>query len=245
MLTIMYGRETDHSLVGDWDGDGVDTPGVFRGGPRLKAAGECAPLNEGRSRYTTDNANRVSLVIAERYGTSYAKFVNCHKQWDGSYYEEWQTPTRIGANGMATVGEPAAWHTYKTPTGSYSVTESFGVDNPGTDLDYRQLNSQSKWGGTRGVNYNQYFEGPKASAADEDMWAIARAGDYRLGVVINHNRPPDSEIVEGMGYAIFFHANKVATAGCVAPTENEVAMYMRTAQKGDRIIMGVRSHIFY
>lgn len=126
----MYGRETDHSLVGDWDGDGVDTPGVFRGGPRLKAAGECAPLNEGRSRYTTDNANRVSLVIAERYGTSYAKFVNCHKQWDGSYYEEWQTPTRIGANGMATVGEPAAWHTYKTPTGSYSVTESFGVYNP-------------------------------------------------------------------------------------------------------------------
>ena len=62
-----------------------------------KAAGECAPLNEGRSRYTTDNANRVSLVIAERYGTSYAKFVNWHKQWDGSYYEEWQTPTRIGA----------------------------------------------------------------------------------------------------------------------------------------------------
>lgn len=108
MLTIMYGRETDHSLVGDWDGDGVDTPGVFRGGPPLKAAGECAPLNAGRSRYTTDNANRVSLVIAERYGTSYAKFVNCHKQWDGSYYEEWQTPTRIGANGMATVGEPAA-----------------------------------------------------------------------------------------------------------------------------------------
>lgn len=96
-----------------------------------------------------------------------------------------------------------------------------------------------------GSELHQYFEVPKASVADEDMWAIARAGDYRLGVVINHNRPPHSEIVEGMGYAIFLHANKVATAGCVVLTENEVAMYMRTAQKGDRIIMGVRSHIFY
>ena len=99
-----------------------------------------------------------------------------HKDWRATAWRQLVNPRR----GTRTRHRPA-------PTRLPNHLVSY---NPGTDLDYRQLNSQSKWGGTRGVNYNQYFEGPKASAADEDMWAIARAGDYRLGVVINHNRPP-------------------------------------------------------
>jgi L,D-peptidoglycan transpeptidase YkuD (ErfK/YbiS/YcfS/YnhG family) len=62
--------------------------------------------------------------------------------------------------------------------------------------------------------------------------------------VINYNRPPDSSIVQGNGFAIFLHANKKPTAGCIALHEHEVARYMRTARPGDRIIMGVRADLF-
>ncbi|AZQ76823.1 hypothetical protein EJ997_05165 [Flaviflexus ciconiae] len=61
------------------------------------------------------------------------------------------------------------------------------------------------------------------------MWAIARAGDYRLGVVINHNRPPDSEIVEGVGYAIFF-CGEVHQRRCDILRSDAVAGRCRTEQ---------------
>ncbi|MDK8318941.1 hypothetical protein QP762_03655 [Actinobaculum massiliense] len=242
-VEFTYGDSSDFTYVGDWDGNKTDTFMVNHG--PAAPAGQCQALNDGRTVYPNYGANRVSLVIADSYGTSYATFVNCVRQRDGFYAEEWSTSARIGVNGMARWGEPAAWRTMKTPPGSYSVTEGFGVYNPGTRLAYRQLNPQSKWGGTPGVNYNRYYEAPKkVSKADEDMWAIARTGDYRLGVVVNHNRPPDSRIVEGAGYAIFLHARKIGTAGCIALHESEVARYMRSAQPGDRIIMGVRSEMF-
>ena len=32
IVTVPYGLPTDTPIVGDWDGDGVDTPGVVRDG---------------------------------------------------------------------------------------------------------------------------------------------------------------------------------------------------------------------
>ncbi|MGQ1837580.1 L,D-transpeptidase family protein [Kocuria turfanensis] len=206
--------------------------------------GECQNLNNGRSVQPTRNAGRVSLTIAEGYGRSEATFVNCVRI-GGSYVEEWRTSAYVGASGFKRPGVPSGHTQYLySPQGSYSVTESFGVYNPGTALPYRPLNPNSRWGGRLGTLYNKYFESTGYTWPDENMWYFAQSGDYRLGVVINYNRPPDSPIVQGNGFAIFLHANKKPTAGCIALHEHEVARYMRTARPGDRIIMGVRSDLF-
>ncbi|MEX5306322.1 hypothetical protein RF644_11260 [Kocuria sp. CPCC 205258] len=206
--------------------------------------GECHHLNTGRSVQPTRNAARVSLTIAEGYGRSQATFVNCVRI-GGSYVEEWRTSAYVGASGFKRPGVPSGHTQYLfSPQGSYSVTESFGVYNPGTALPYRQLNPNSRWGGRLGTLYNKYFESTGYTWPDENMWYFSLSGDYRLGVVINYNRPPDSSIVQGNGFAIFLHANKKPTAGCIALHEHEVARYMRTARPGDRIIMGVRADLF-
>ncbi|MFC4902047.1 L,D-transpeptidase family protein [Kocuria oceani] len=206
--------------------------------------GECQNLNNGRSVQPTRNAGRVSLTIAEGYGRSEATFVNCVRI-GGSYVEEWRTSAYVGASGFKRPGVPSGHTQYLySPQGSYSVTESFGVYNPGTALPYRPLNPNSRWGGRLGTLYNKYFESTGYTWPDENMWYFAQSGDYRLGVVINYNRPPDSPIVQGNGFAIFLHANKKPTAGCIALHEHEVARYMRTARPGDRIIMGVRADLF-
>ncbi|MEX5302553.1 L,D-transpeptidase family protein [Kocuria sabuli] len=215
------------------------------GGSRIHLfRGECHHLNTGRSVQPTRNAGRVSLTIAEGYGRSEATFVNCVRI-AGSYVEEWRTSAYVGASGFKRPGVPSGHTQYLySPQGSYSVTESFGVYNPGTALPYRQLNPNSRWGGRPGSLYNKYFESTGYTWPDENMWYFSQSGDYRLGVVINYNRPPDSPIVQGNGFAIFLHANKKPTAGCIALHEHEVARYMRTARPGDRIIMGVRADLF-
>ncbi|MHC5559768.1 L,D-transpeptidase family protein [Kocuria sp. U4B] len=224
--------------------NGIITWNASSGTRTYMFRGECQNLNNGRSVQPTRNAARVSLAVAEGYGRSAATFINCVRI-GGSYVEDWRTSANVGASGFKKPGVPSGHTQYLySPQGSYSVTESFGVYNPGTALPYRQLNPNSRWGGRLGTLYNKYFESTGYTWPDENMWYFAQSGDYRLGVVINYNRPPDSPIVQGNGFAIFLHANKKPTAGCIALHEHEVARYMRTAKPGDRIIMGVRADLF-
>jgi L,D-peptidoglycan transpeptidase YkuD (ErfK/YbiS/YcfS/YnhG family) len=224
--------------------NGIITWNASAGTRTYMFRGECQNLNNGRSVQPTRNAARVSLAVAEGYGRSAATFINCVRI-GGSYVEDWRTSANVGASGFKKPGVPSGHTQYLySPQGSYSVTESFGVYNPGTALPYRQLNPNSRWGGRLGTLYNKYFESTGYTWPDENMWYFAQSGDYRLGVVINYNRPPDSPIVQGNGFAIFLHANKKPTAGCIALHEHEVARYMRTAKPGDRIIMGVRADLF-
>ncbi|MGC5627777.1 hypothetical protein ACPYO6_05950 [Georgenia sp. Z1344] len=247
--TFTFAAAYDVAILGDWDGNGTDTIGA-RAADR-SSWGRCAPLSLGQSRYDTGLTDRVSMAVAENWSTSWATFTVCERvPGSEAYRERWSTSARIGANGTARPGQPAAWHTYRTPTGAYSVTESFGLYDPGTALDHRILTPYSRWGGTPGRNYNQYYDASSPSMAntmpDENMWRLAhtRGGDYRQGAVINYNRPPDSPIREGMGYAIFLHANPVATAGCIAIPEHLVSRYLRETQPGDTMLLGVRDHLF-
>ena len=78
------------------------------------------------------------------------------------------------------------------------------------------------------------------------MWyyATRASHDYRQGVVINYNRPPDSAIQMNAGFAIFLHANRVPTWGCISLNEADVVRFQRGAVPGDRIIMGVGDDVF-
>jgi uncharacterized protein with LGFP repeats/L,D-peptidoglycan transpeptidase YkuD (ErfK/YbiS/YcfS/YnhG family) len=208
---------------------------------------ECTGLNDGRVKYSSDNANHVTLVYTAAYGQSSAAVAYC-KRVAGTYVTEWTTSGFVGASGFKPPGVPSGPTRYNySPTGSFSVTEAFGLGNPGTALPYRTLNPRSRWGGNPWTGtYNTYFESSSWVGYDENMWYFATRPqhDYRQGAVINYNRPPDSPIIQDAGFAIFLHENKVPTAGCISLDDWAVVDFLQKSTPGDRIIMGVAADIF-
>ncbi|WP_157360966.1 hypothetical protein [Arthrobacter sp. EPSL27] len=212
----------------------------------LRSAGYCESLNRNAVRYTGGGSARVSFAIAESYPATPVTFTTCVRV-NGAYQVEWTVPGYAGESGFARPGVASGPTINKfSPTGSFTVTEAFGLGNPGTSLSYRQLNAYSRWGGRLNSNYNKYFESSADIFPDENMWYYATrpSHDYRQGVVINYNRPPDSAIQMNAGFAIFLHANRVPTWGCISLSEADVVRFQQGAVPGDRIIMGVGDDVF-
>lgn len=205
---------------------------------------ECQNLNDGRSRYSGQGSKHVLLTFTETYRQAYATNVYC-KKIAGLYVTEWRTDGYVGASGFKGPGEASGpTRNLYSPTGSFTVTEAFGLGNPGTALSYRTLNPNSRWGGNPWTStYNKYHESNKWEGWDENMWYFAQRSthDYEQGAVINYNRP---NITQDAGFAIFLHQNKVPTAGCISIDNWAMVDYLRKSVPGDRIIMGVRSAIF-
>lgn len=210
-------------------------------------SGYCPALNTGTVKYATGGASRVSFAIAADYRATRVNFITCVRQASGQYTTEWGALGSAGESGFAGPGYATGptWQKY-SPTGSFTVTEAFGLGNPGTSLAYRTLNPYSRWGGQLNGNYNKYFESSGDVFPDENMWYYATrpSRDYRQGVVINYNRPPDSPIVMNAGFAIFLHGNNVPTWGCISLNDGDLLQFMRTANPGDRFVMGVANDIF-
>lgn len=212
----------------------------------LRSAGYCESLNRSAVRYLGAGPARVSFAIAESYPATPVTFTTCVRV-DGAYRVEWTVAGYAGESGFARPGVATGPTINKfSPTGSFSVTEAFGLGNPGTALSYLQLNPYSRWGGRLNSNYNKYFESSADIFPDENMWYYATrpSHDYRQGVVINYNRPPDSTIQMNAGFAIFLHANRVPTWGCISLNEADVVRFQQGAVPGDRIIMGVVDDVF-
>ncbi|MEZ2391481.1 hypothetical protein AB6813_18405 [bacterium RCC_150] len=224
---------------------------ISGGGVRytISTDGYCHALNSGAVKYPTAGAQRVSLAIANSYRSTQVAMITCvRRAGDGQYVKEWGALGSAGESGFAGPGVATGptWQAF-SPTGSFTVTEAFGLGNPGTALSYRTLNPFSRWGGRLNTNYNQYFESSSDIFPDENMWYFATrpTHDYRQGVVINYNRPPDSPIVMNAGFAIFMHGNNKPTWGCLAFNDPDLLQFMSTAQAGDRIVMGVANDIFW
>jgi uncharacterized protein with LGFP repeats/L,D-peptidoglycan transpeptidase YkuD (ErfK/YbiS/YcfS/YnhG family) len=207
----------------------------------------CDRLSAGQVKYSGHGANRVTFATASHRWESRALVTSCVRSGD-RYVQEWQVNGTVGGSGFKAPGVPSG-HTMNlySPTGSFSVHDAFGLQNPGTALSYRTLNPNSRWGGRIGPEYNRYLEYPElARWPDENLWHLATRpeGDYRQAVVIDYNRGPGVPIQQGDGFAIFLHANPVPTAGCIAIPEHMVTRFIQTAVPGDRIIMGAVDDVF-
>lgn len=206
-----------------------------------KKSSACAQLNRGNVKFQTAGAQRVTFAVAKGYGKSKVVITSCVKKGN-RYVQEWETTGYAGANGFAPPGK--MWEdTLYSPTGSFTMTEAFGKEDPGTALEYQTLNKKSRWSGTRGPGYNQYFEG-RGRFADENLWKYMKAGDYEQAAVINWNRPPDMQTQQGASYAIFFHAGNSKTWGCISTELETVERLLRDAVPGDRVVMGIRNDVF-
>lgn len=201
----------------------------------------CARLSAGEVRYAVGEAERVTFATAEKYGSTETRLTGC-VLGEGGYEQEWESRGFSGRNGFAPAGR--MWeNTLYSPTGSFTFTEALGRSNPGTELEYHELNPNSRWGGEHGDTYNQYFEGDGGSA-DENLWRYMEQGLYEQAAVINWNRPPDMPTRQGASFAIFFHAGKAPTWGCISTDLATVVRLLQTAVPGDRIVMGTVEDIF-
>lgn len=201
----------------------------------------CSAVSQGRLRYGTGSATRLVLAISSGYASNYVVVTECVKK-GRSWTKVTETPGRAGAGGFARPGEKREGDG-KSPTGSFTFTEAFGMKNPGTKLAYRTLrDSGDCWGATPGQrHYNDYYAGT-CGAADENLSSIMLLGPYRQAAVIDYNRP---KAVPGHGSAIFFHVGgKTPTAGCVSIEESALRGILASLSPGDRMIMGPRSELF-
>ena len=201
----------------------------------------CQKLSEGRVKLFSHGANRVTFATSTDRSQSAVLITGCVRS-GGGYVQEWQTTGYAGSKGFSPMHE--AWEdTWKSPTGSFSVTEALGRYNPGTSLPYHTLNPNSRWGGEYGPTYNQYFEGA-GGPSDENLWYYMNQGYYEQAAVINWNRQPDMPTVQGASYAIFLHAGNVPSAGCLSTDLGTVTRFLQTNRWGDRIIMGAVDDVF-
>lgn len=212
-------------------------------GPTAGAAAfdPCSAVSQGRLRYGTGSATRLVFAISPGYDSNNVLVTECVKT-GRSWTKVTETPGRAGVYGFAPPGRKREGDG-RSPTGSFTFTEAFGMRNPGTKLPYRTLrDSGDCWGATPGQShYNDYYAGP-CRPADENLSSIMLLGSYRQAAVIDYNRP---KAVPGHGSAIFFHVGGTTpTAGCISIEENALRGILRSLTPGDRMIMGPGSEIF-
>lgn len=210
-------------------------------GPTANAASFDPCSSAGRLRYGTGDAKHLVFAVSSGYDSNHVVVTACAKN-GGAWTKYAETPGRAGLNGFARPGDKREGDG-KSPTGSFTFTQAFGMGDPGTRLPYRTLRSDGDcWGATPGEShYNDYYSGT-CRPTDENLSAIMQRGSYRQAAVIDYNRP---NAVPGHGSAIFFHVGGVTpTTGCVAIDESVLRGVIRTLVPGDRIIMGPRSELF-
>ncbi|WP_406172918.1 L,D-transpeptidase family protein [Streptomyces sp. NBC_00996] len=127
---------------------------------------------------------------------------------------------RVGSNGVVD-GATRKQGTYTTPTGTYTITEGFGVEAGGTSMPYTRVNSSHWW--VEDPQSKYYNSMHTAEGADFPLTETGDRGSehlvnyptqYAKALVINFNRWPATP---GRGAGIFLHVNgQGATAGCVS-----------------------------
>lgn len=139
---------------------------------------------------------------------------------------------RIGANGVV-AGSARKQSSNTTPTGTYTLTQSFGIKaDPGTTMPYHQVTGDDWWvEDNLSAHYNQLRQasqgGFRTTLPESDVngseHLITHTVPYQYVVVINYNMAP---AVRYRGAGIFLHVNGAgSTAGCVSvPVATMVAI---------------------
>lgn len=148
----------------------------------------------------------------------------------------------VGANGM-TDGRTRRQGTLTTPTGTYTMTEAFGIQgNPGTALPYHRVRKGDWWVQDNNSKYYNSMRNERQGGfsvttrgANGSERLLDYGKQYAHVVVINFNRAPDRR-VPGRGSGIFLHVNgRGATAGCVSIGKAKLRLLMSYLQPRDRI----------
>lgn len=171
-------------------------------------------------------------VVTVKASGSWATVVAWQRDGTGWHRVLSTAAARVGANGV-TNGATRRQGTNTTPTGTYTLTQAFGIlADPGARLPYHRVGPDDWW--VEDNNSRWYNTLRQASAGGFDTalpesdvngseHLITHTGQYDYAVVIDYNMHP---AVPYRGAGIFLHVSDgYPTAGCVAvPRATLVAM---------------------
>ncbi|WP_308307563.1 L,D-transpeptidase family protein [Streptomyces sp. ISL-10] len=176
------------------------------------------------------NVGNATQVITVKASGSYATVTAWQKGSSGWKAQFSTSAGRVGSNGV-TDGATRKQSTYTTPTGTYTITEGFGVESSGTAMPYTKVNDSHWW--VQDPESKFYNQMHTAEGADFPLTETGERGSehlinyptqYAKALVINFNRWP---AVPGRGAGIFLHINgKGATAGCVSVPRATMDQFM-------------------
>ncbi|MGG7214257.1 L,D-transpeptidase family protein [Clostridium nigeriense] len=210
---------------------------------------EANSIDKDSSDDNTDNAAKLGIAntVASKYssqivtvvskGGSYGELVFWEKDDSDNWILVDKVSARLGQNGMKVASKVYEMDKC-TPTGIYSLTEAFGInDNPGSGIRYRQLNGTEYWvddEGSEFYNTMQFGEPNGRWLSAERL--IDFQGYYNYAIVIDYNRWP---VVPGKSSAIFLHCDTGSyTYGCVAiPQQNLINLLTRLDPEKDPVII--------
>jgi L,D-peptidoglycan transpeptidase YkuD (ErfK/YbiS/YcfS/YnhG family) len=153
------------------------------------------------------------------------------------------TGARVGSGGI-TNGATRTQGTGTTPSGTYTMTEAFGLNgSPGSALTYRRVKADDFWVQDNNSAYYNSYRNASQGGFDASLPLSDPNGSERLtnypsqygySIVVNFNRAPDRR-TPYRGSGIFVHIRDGATAGCIATSSANVATMLRTMRSGDTI----------
>ncbi|MEV8427077.1 L,D-transpeptidase family protein [Streptomyces niveus] len=165
-----------------------------------------------------DVGNATQLITVKASG-SYATVTAWAKGASGWKAQFSTASGRVGSNGV-TDGATRRQNTYTTPTGTYTMTEGFGVEAGGTAMPYTVVDRTHWW--VQDPEPKFYNQMHTAAGTDFPLTESGERGSERLinyptqyakALAVNFNRWPGAP---GRGAGIFLHVNgSGATAGCV------------------------------
>lgn len=139
-----------------------------------------------------------------------------------------ETEAIIGRNGLGKTKEGDG----KTPIGIFRFVSVFGIlENPGTKMDYIQVDESHYWVDDSGSKYYNQFISIDEVEAD---WASAEhiceyVDTYNYVLATSYN----SECIPGRGSAVFLHCTSETareTAGCIAIPENYMKIIIKRVE---------------
>ncbi|MFE7707466.1 L,D-transpeptidase [Streptomyces sp. NPDC057486] len=158
-------------------------------------------------------------LITVKASGSYAT-VTAWAKGSGGWKSVLSASGRVGSNGVVD-GATRKQSTYTTPSGTYTITEGFGVEAGGTAMPYTRVDSSHWW--VEDPESKYYNSMHSSVGADFPLVETGERGSehlvnyptqYAKALVINFNRWPATP---GRGAGIFLHVNgSGATAGCVS-----------------------------
>lgn len=182
-------------------------------------AGQKAPQPAETNFPIPVSAGNSTQIITVKASYSYATVTAWTKESSG-----WKPVItangRVGSNGVV-AGAIRKQGTYTTPSGTYTITEGFGLKASDTKMPYTRVNSTHWW--VQDPESKFYNSMHTAAGADFPLTESGERGSehlinyptqYAKALVINFNRWPATP---GRGAGIFLHVNgRGATAGCVS-----------------------------
>ena len=177
--------------------------------------------------------NSTQLITVKAHGT-YATVATWNKTTAGWRRAVITTHARIGANGLV-AGSARHQGTNTTPTGTYTLTQAFGISpDPGTTLPYHRVSTADWWvednaskyyNSLRRSSQGGFRTSLPESSVNGSEHLISHKTQYQYAVVIDYNMHP---AVRYRGAGIFLHVSDGhPTAGCVSVPKSTMITLLR------------------